>query len=217
MSKINNTIKLLILSDIFTVTGFGLIDPILAIFIKDNLIGGTLFTAGVASSLFLITKSIIQLAFSKHVDTHDDNDDLKWLIIGSIIIATVPFIYIFAHHIYAIFFAQIIHGIGSGLVYATWVGLWSTHMDKNKESFEWGLYSTSVNVGAAISSSLGAGLAQLFGFRITFIITGILSIIGSLILFKLKKHYRKNHNINAPIEIKKSKIKKINQTADGFF
>ncbi|PIR68474.1 hypothetical protein COU49_00855 [Candidatus Nomurabacteria bacterium CG10_big_fil_rev_8_21_14_0_10_35_16] len=215
--KINNTIKLLILSDIFTVTGFGLIDPILAIFIKDNLIGGTLFTAGIASSLFLITKSIIQLSFSKHVDTHDDSDDLKWLIIGSIVITFVPFIYIFAKNISAIFVAQIIHGIGSGLVYSTWVGLWSTHMDKNKESFEWGLYSTSVSIGAAISSTLGAGLAQLFGFRITFIITGILSLIGSLILLKLRQHYRKNPKIKAVPPIEKSKFEKIEETKEGSF
>lgn len=215
--KINKTIKLLIISDIFTVTGFGLIDPIIAVFIKDNLIGGTLFTAGVASSLFLITKSIIQLAFAKHVDTHDDNNDLKWLIIGSFTIALVPFIYIFANHISTIFIAQIIHGIGSGLVYATWVGLWSTHLDKNKESFEWGLYSTSVNIGAAISSSLGAALAQLFGFKITLIITGILSLIGSLILFKLRNHYRKKSEFEKASPTEKTKLEKTNQNIEGFF
>ena len=44
----NRTIKLLMISDIFVITGFGLIDPILAIFIKENLTGGTIFAAGFA-------------------------------------------------------------------------------------------------------------------------------------------------------------------------
>jgi len=34
----NKTLKILIISDIFVFSGFGLIGPILAIFIKDNLI-----------------------------------------------------------------------------------------------------------------------------------------------------------------------------------
>ena len=53
----NRTIKLLMFSDIFVLTGFGLIEPILAIFIKENLVGGTIFAAGLASMIFLVTKS----------------------------------------------------------------------------------------------------------------------------------------------------------------
>ena len=37
--QMNRTVKLLILSDIFILTGFGLITPILAIFIKDDIVG----------------------------------------------------------------------------------------------------------------------------------------------------------------------------------
>lgn len=80
------------ISDIFVLTGFGLMDPILAIFIKDNLVGGTIFAAGLASTLFLITKSIIQLPFSKYVDSHDDRK--RWLILGTLLIAVIPFLYI---------------------------------------------------------------------------------------------------------------------------
>ena len=39
----NRTIILLTVSDIFLLTGFGLMQPILAIFIKENLIEGTIF------------------------------------------------------------------------------------------------------------------------------------------------------------------------------
>ena len=42
----NRIIKLLMISDVFVLTGFGLVQPILAIFIKDNLVGGTIFAAG---------------------------------------------------------------------------------------------------------------------------------------------------------------------------
>jgi len=180
----NKTIKLLMISDIFVLTGFGLIAPILAIFIKENLVGGTIFSAGLATTIFVITKSMVQLPFSKYVDKHDDK--LKWLIIGLFITSTVPFLYIFATNIKMIYIAQIIYGVGSGLAFPTWLGLWSRNLDKKQESFEWSLYSTLVGLGTAVTAAIGGAIAQFIGFNTTFIIVGILSIIGSLILFKLK-------------------------------
>lgn len=181
----NRTIKLLLFSDIFLTTGFGLIDPILAIFIKENLIGGTILSVGIASTLFLAVKSTIQLPFSKYVDTHKDK--VLWLIIGSALITTVPFIYIFAKHIRMIYLAQIISGIGSGLAYPTWLGLWSRHLDKDHESYEWSLYSTITGLGVAVTAVAGAVIAQYIGFIYTFMAVGAMSVISCLILLNLEK------------------------------
>jgi DHA1 family quinolone resistance protein-like MFS transporter len=67
----NKTLKLLIISDVFVFSGFGLIAPILAIFIKDNLIGGTIFAAGIASAIFLVTHSLLQIFFSYKFNPKD--------------------------------------------------------------------------------------------------------------------------------------------------
>lgn len=185
LSKINNTIKLLIFSDIFLFTGFGLIGPIFAIFIKDNLQGGTIAAAGLASFIFLITKSIIQVPFSKFVDKHDHK--IKFLIIGTFLIALVPFIYIFATHIYMIFLAQFIYGVAAGFAFPCWFGLFTLNLDKHHESFEWSIYGALVSVGAAISAAVGGFIAQYVGFKITFLIGGAMSLIGCGILFLLNK------------------------------
>lgn len=183
----NRTIKLLILSDIFVVTGFGLIDPILAIFINDKIIGGTIFTAGIASSLFWIVKSLFQLPVSKYVDKHGFNYSIKLLIGSTFFISLVPILYIFSKHINLIFLAQIIHGLASGLAYPAWLGIWSTHLDKGKESYEWSMYSTLVSVGTAISGAIGAAVAEFIGFTMTFILVGLVSLVGCLILINLTK------------------------------
>jgi len=184
----NKTIKLLILSDIFVITGFGLIDPILAIFIKENLIGGTIFAAGIASTLFLITKSIVQLPFSRYVDSHKDK--VKWLIIGTFLISLVPFIYIFTNHVNFIYLAQVLHGFGSALAYPTWLSLWSINLDKKHEGFEWSLYSTLTGIGTAITGAVGAAIAQFIGFKYTFFLVGLMSLLGSFVLFNLEKRHR---------------------------
>jgi MFS family permease len=180
----NRTIKLLVLSDIFVLTGFGLINPILAIFIKDNLIGGSIFAAGLASTIFLVTKSVIQLPFSRYVDLHDDK--VKWLILGTFLVACVPFVYIFTNHINYIYIAQFMYGVGGGLAYPTWLGLFSTHLDKKHESFEWSMYSTSICLGTAATGSIGAILATYFGFNLTFLIVGLMSFTGCFILLGLE-------------------------------
>jgi DHA1 family quinolone resistance protein-like MFS transporter len=185
----NNTIKLLMFSDIFVMTGFGLIEPILAIFIKENLVGGTIFAAGLASTLFLITKCIVQLPFSRYVDNHDEK--VRWLIVGTLIIAAVPFMYIFAKDINHIYFAQILYGIGSGLAYPTWLGLWSTNLDRQHESFEWSLYSTLTGLGTALTAAVGAAIAEFAGFTPTFVLVGALSLAGCLTLLGLERKKEK--------------------------
>lgn len=175
----------MIISDIFVLTGFGLIDPILAIYIKENLIGGTIFAAGLASTLFLVTKCLVQLPFSRYVDSHDDK--VKWLILGAILVTIVPFIYIFSDHIYWIYFAQFLQGIGSGLVFPTWLGLWSTHLDKKHESFEWSLYSTLTGLGTAATAAIGGAIAEFVGFTYAFILVGVMSLIGVVVLFGLER------------------------------
>ena len=94
--KINKILKILIFSDILLFTGFGFINPILAIFIKEDLVGGTLFGAGLASSIFLITHSILQIIFSYTLTLKD-----RWwtLLLGTGIIAVVPFFYVFSTNI----------------------------------------------------------------------------------------------------------------------
>ncbi len=190
----NRTIKLLLLSDVFVMTGLGLIEPILAIFIKDNLVGGTIFAAGFASALFLITKSLVQLPFSRYIDSH--NDKIRWLIIGTFLIAVVPFVYIVSTNITHIYIAQILFGFGSGLAYPTWLGLWSTHLDKKHESFEWSMYSTSTGLGIAATAAIGAAIAEFIGFSYTFVFVGILALVGCFILFGLEKKRHKKHRVS---------------------
>jgi MFS family permease len=88
----NRITVLLIISDISVLTGFGLVAPILAIFIKDNLVGGTIFAAGIASMIFILTKSIVQLPLSKIVDRHPRSFRRKILIVGTFLEVAVPFI-----------------------------------------------------------------------------------------------------------------------------
>ncbi|MCR3884809.1 MFS transporter [Methanotrichaceae archaeon M04Ac] len=192
----NRTIKLLMISDVFVLTGFGLIQPILAIFINEGVAGGTIFTAGVASTLFLVTKSLVQLPFSRYID--ENGNKTRWLIIGTALIATVPVMYIFIDNIYQVYLAEILYGIGSGLAYPTWVALWTMNLKPGKEGFEWSVYSTSTGLGTAATAAAGAAIASIAGFVATFILTGFMCLVGCGILLMLDRESAEKRRIVVP-------------------
>jgi sugar phosphate permease len=180
----NKTLKLLIISDIFVLSGFGLIAPILAIFIKDNLIGGNIFSAGLASTIFLITHAGLQLLFSYKFNP---KDRLWMLKLGTAIIALVPVGYIFSRTIYHIYAVEFFYGVGASFAYPTWSSLFTSHLEKGRRGFQYSIYSSSVGVGTALTAAAGAWMAEKIGFEWVFILTGIMSMVGLFILFRLNK------------------------------
>jgi len=182
----NRTMKLLLLSDVFVLTGFGLIQPILAIYINDGgVTGGTMLSAGLASALFLLIKSLVQLPFGHYVDSQESKS--KWLILGTLLMACVPIIYLSANSIYQVYLAESIYGLGSGLAYPTWLGLWSANLDKGRESFQWSVYSTSTGLGTAATGAAGAAMASYAGFAATFITAGLLCLLGCMALILMER------------------------------
>ena len=202
----NRTMKILMLSDIFVLTGFGLIQPILAIFINDGVTGGTVFAAGMASALFMLTKSLVQLPFSRYIDGHTKKT--KWLIVGTLLMATVPIIYISAQSIIHVYLAEIVYGLGSGMAYPTWLGLWSTNLDKGKESFQWSIYSTSTGLGTAATGALGAGISSLAGFPVTFMLAGLLCLMGCMALLILESKNAVNSKLPEKVETRFPRVRR---------
>lgn len=180
-------LKILILSDLLIIMGFGLISPILAIFISDDL-GGGVFAAGMAVTVALLTKSALQMFFGKIEDHHSKK---RFLIIGTFLIALVPLGYFLAKTIMHIYMIQFIYGIGIAMAVPSYLVLFTSFMDRGKEAFEWGVYGTVVGFGTAITASLGGYVAERFSFDILFLITFIAGILGTFLLFWVPEHHFK--------------------------
>lgn len=180
----NRVLKWLIISDIFVFTGFGFISPIISIFINDNIIGGTILAAGVASGIFLITHAVLQIAFSYWFKP---KDRFWMLIFGTFLISLIPFGYIFSRTVFHIYLVQFVYGIGAGFAYPAWSSLFTSNLEKGQRGFQWSVYSSSVGIGSAIAASAGALIAEKISFNLVFIITGIFSVVGLLMLFKLNQ------------------------------
>ncbi len=180
----NRTLKLLILSDILVYGALGFVSPILSIFIDTNLTGGGIFTAGLASTIFLITHATLQLIFSYKFNP---KDRLWMLWLGTGIIAIVPIGYVFSTHIWHLFLAEFAYGVGAAFAYPSWSSLFTSNLEKGKRGFQYSLYSSGLGIGTAITAAVGGLIAEKIGFKFVFVITSLLAIMGLLILFRLNK------------------------------
>ena len=186
MKTIHKKLALLILSDVLILSSFGLIGPIFAVFITENLIGGTLVTAGLSTTIFLVVKSIVQLPLSRYF-IDKEKHKTRSLLAGTFLIITVPFIYFFANSVYTIFIAQAIYGLGAALAYPAWFTLFTTYIDSKHRGFEYTLWSTGVGAGTALAAFLGAEAAHTLGFRVLFFIVGFIAFLGFLNLIILDR------------------------------
>jgi len=180
----NKILKILTLSDVFLFTGFGFVTPILAVFVKENLIGGTLAAAGLASAIFILVHAILQIIFAK---TFNPKDRLWMLLVGTAIMVVVPFGYILSTRVWHLYIVQALYGVAAGLQYPSWYSLFASHLEKGRKGLDWSIYSSSVGIGTAAAAYLGAILATALGFNAVFLLTGILAVFAFMVLFAIER------------------------------
>ena len=181
MEKINPKLLLLIFSDILILSSFGLIAPIFAVFITENLAGGSLVAAGLTTTIFLVVRSVISLPLSRYFIDKEKHKTHS-LLLGTLFIIAVPFIYSAAQTVGTIYIAQAIYGLGAALAYPAWFSLFTTYMDKRHKGFEYTLWATGVGIGAAVAAYVGAEIADLLGFKYLFFLVGGIAFLGFLLL-----------------------------------
>lgn len=190
--RINNLIKILTFSDFLIVSGWGLVNPIFAVFLTKQISGGNLELVGLATSIYLIVRSFLLLPFARLIDSiKGEIDDFVIMATGSLLMSMVPFLYSFATTAFHVILLQALWGFASAMVSPGWLAIFSRHIDKNIEAEEWGLYGSMVGLGGALSGALGGFLAENLGFRFLFLIVGAISTFGTSFLFFVYQDLRR--------------------------
>ncbi|HLD28075.1 MAG TPA: MFS transporter [Patescibacteria group bacterium] len=186
--QINLVIKILIISDFIIWSSFQLFLPIFAIFITNKIVGGTIEVVGIATALYLLSKSIFEIPVGVFIDQKKgERDDLYTSIVGTILTALVYFAYIYVDQVWQLYSLQIILGIAAAVAFPGWYSIFTRHLDKNKKAFEWSMYDVITGLGMAGAAALGGFMADQFGFNILFTVVGILTLIGAILLLVIKK------------------------------
>ncbi len=185
----HKVLRILILSDLFIIGSFGLVQPIFAVYMLQNVAGTTLTAIGIAVTIQLVTKAIMQIIVAKWTDEEVGNRrELGTLFAGSLLMSLVSFGYIWATNLSILYVLQFLYGLGGALAFPGWVVIYTRYIRAEKAGYEWSVYSTIVSLGTAAAASIGAYMAEVFSFTYLFIIIGTLSLVGSSFITYIFKH-----------------------------
>ena len=188
--NINVVIRFLVITDFFYNSAFGSFAPVFAIFITNQIEGGSASVAGFAAAAYWLTKSIFQLPIARFLDRTDGERDEFWAVFfGYIFSGFVPLGYIFAREPWHLYALQAFLGFAMAWAVPGWYSIFTRHVDRWRIGFEWSLQSVfAVGLATSASAALGGFLADRFGFGILFLGASFLAVAASFILLGLRKH-----------------------------
>ncbi len=186
--NLNRVIKILITSDFLLQSGWGLIGSIFAIFLVRDIQGGTIAMVGFISTIYWISKSILQPFIAKYLDRdHSEKDDFIFLVVGMYVANLVPLGYVFSTQPWHIYILELIRGIAMACVIPTWSAIFTRHIDKGREAFSWSMESTSIGLATGLTAYLGSLIATFFGFKFVFVLVSLFGTLSSSALLMIKK------------------------------
>ncbi len=187
--KPNRLIMKLICTSFFVHSGWGLIFPIYAIFVTEQIRGGSLEIVGLAVGVFWIVKATLQPFLAYRMDVvKGEQDDMQFLLRGLTIITIIPLLYIFSFEVWHILVLEAVRGIGLAMIEPTLSGVFTRHVDKNWESYAWSLNSTGISFAFGFSAIFGGMIASLLGFNVLFVLVSSITFISLIITyFTLKR------------------------------
>ncbi len=190
---INIVIRTLILSDFFFFFSLGLLAPLYAVFVLEN-ISENIEVIGYAVSIYWISRLVSTVPVSFFMDKlKGHRDEYYFLIFGTFFVSLVPVLLLFATNALHIYFIQIFNGLSAAMAVQSWRILFTSYIDKSKMGFEWSLEDVGICISTALSASVGAFIVSHFGFKALFLSMFFLGLTSTLILvtlFRVKKLFK---------------------------
>lgn len=186
--SINRIIKYLILSDLIFYTGWGLINPIFAIFIVEKIQGGDLIVVGTATSIYWITMSLVRIPLGMLLDKRrGEKDDYAFTVFGLLLASLIPFGYLYITLPWHLYVLQAIYAFSMATSLAGWSAIFTRKIDRGREATEWSLSATGYSLGTGIAGVVGGYMVDQFGFNPVFMAVGILGLVGVILLLFIRR------------------------------
>jgi len=181
-------IKNLLFVDLIFCGAWSLINPILSVFIVQKIEGGNVAIAGLSIAIFTITFSIFRFLVSSFLDSKKGQEDEFWsLFYGLLFLSFCSFLYLFVRYPSHLFLLQFFQGIGMAMYYGGFQGIYLRSLPKGKEGTAFSLNVSLVSLIGGLAVFLGGTLAYTFGFKLIFILIGILTLFSAIFSLRILK------------------------------
>jgi len=141
--KLNNVVKCLIVFNTSIVAASGLINPVFAIFVVNNIIGGGVAVVGFATSIYMASFSIARLISAYYVDKVLSEGvvlsvvgalvvGLSFLLyVGALVVGLSFLLYFAASRLWHVYAFQALNGLSTALRYSPIMSLFTRYIDKD--------------------------------------------------------------------------------------
>ncbi|MBI2642551.1 MAG: MFS transporter [Candidatus Wildermuthbacteria bacterium] len=197
---ISSVLGILIASDFLLNAAWGFIGPIFALFLTEQIAGGSIQMVGFAVAVYWITKSAIQPFLARFLDVTDgEKDDFWFLVAGMFAANLVPLGFLFATNMIHIFILQAVHGAAMAMVVPSWAAIFTRHISKGWEAFSWSIESTVLGFAAGLAAAFGGVLAGTLGFKAVFIIVAVFGLLSSALLLLVRNQVFSPNRVSQPL------------------
>ena len=128
--KLNNVVKCLIVFNTSIVAASGLINPIFAIFVVNNIIGGGVAVVGFATSIYMASFSIARLISAYYVDKVL-SEGVVLSVVGALVVGLSFLLYLAASRLWHVYAFQALNGLSTALRYSPIMSLFTRYIDKD--------------------------------------------------------------------------------------
>lgn len=203
--KVNRVIKFFVFADLIFFAGWGFVSPIFSIFIIEEIKDATVVAVGISAAVYWLSRSLVQPFIANAIDKRKgEKDDFYVLMLGLILAGVSAFLFTLVETLPQLYALQVVHGVSLGAYYVSWTSIFSRHLDKDRPAFDWSFDNSTIGIAVAVASFGGGLLAGTFGFDVTFMIAGWLSIISAGVIFLVPDLVLPiPHHVSAPAKVER--------------
>lgn len=194
MVDVNKTIKILLLFLFVLNLSESLFGPLFALYVRGYVGGATIASVGIAVALYSIAKSLVQVPLARMLDrSGNERGEYYAMILGALISVVYALGLTFISSVEELYFLAALNGVGGAFLMAAYYGMFSHHVDRKLQSYEWSLFSVGgLTISVAIGAALGGILAERIGFTaLLFIVAGLNTAAVALLIALLPLHHKK--------------------------
>ena len=189
LKTIDPVIRILIFSDMLIIGAMGMFGPLYAIFVEDFIVDASEIVVAVSISIYLISRSILQIPIATLLDRiKGEKDDYYLMVISSFLVGVLHLFFLFIDQAWQLFLLQALIGIFTAVTYPSFCAIFTRHIDPHFEATEWGVYQTFVDLTSAATASIGGYIAEIYGFPPLVVTVAIICMLGSLVMIPLKNN-----------------------------
>jgi hypothetical protein len=179
--QFSRTTKILLLGANIWYFGEGMLGPLFAVFAEK--IGGDILDITWAWATYLIMTGVLYIVVGKLISGKKYKS--KVMVAGYGLNALFTFGYLFVSSPVHLFLVQAGLGVAEAIGTPAWDALYAQHMDKEADTYAWGLASGQSQIVTGIAIVAGGLIAHYLSFNALFICMGSIQVIAAFIQAKI--------------------------------